>query len=217
MTTKGTDPFLDALVQRAAGLVGDGGRAILAIVGAPGCGKSTLTDALAAFTGAAHLPMDGFHLADVELNRLGRRHRKGASDTFDASGFVATLRRVQERSEPVVYVPGFARDLEQPIAASIAIPRETPLVIAEGLYLLHDADEWSNAAPYFTESWFLDLDDTPRRERLVARHVQFGKSLAAATAWVNEVDEPNARLVARSRARADLVVEMTGWRHDETL
>ena len=42
----------------------------------------------------ARMPMDGFHLADAALDRLGRFHRKGAADTFDGWGFLAMLRRI---------------------------------------------------------------------------------------------------------------------------
>lgn len=51
------------------------------------------------------------------------------------------------------------------------------------------------------------MPDALRRERLVARHVRFGKTPDAAAAWVDVVDEPNARLVARGRAAADLLVD----------
>ena len=50
-----------------------------------------------------------------------------------------------------------------------------------------------------------------RVERLVARHEEFGKSPAAARAWVATVDEPNAQLVDAAAHRADLVVDLTGW------
>ena len=37
------------------------------------------------------VPLDGFHLADVELERRGLRDRKGAPETFDADGYAALL------------------------------------------------------------------------------------------------------------------------------
>ncbi len=207
------------LADRARSLTAGNTRAILAVVGAPGSGKTTLVlqllDILRASppTGSpvhdwiAHLPMDGFHLADKELQRLGRLGRKGAPDTFDAAGFVATLRRIQENTDAVVYAPGFERKLEQPIAGSIAIPREARLVVTEGLYLLHDKGDWSRAVPYFNESWYCQIDDGLRHTRLVDRHVAFGKSAPEAARWVSEVDEPNAAAVSRSRPRATLVVD----------
>jgi pantothenate kinase len=54
--------------------------------------------------------------------------------------------------------------------------------------------------------WFVDLDEDRRRARLVERHVTFGKERSVAQAWVDEVDEPNARRVIARREHADLVV-----------
>ncbi|MFD0175002.1 nucleoside/nucleotide kinase family protein, partial [Streptomyces rochei] len=94
----------DDLLARARRLPRGGRRAILGIAGSPGAGKSTLAECLVRElngTGepwVAHVPMDGFHLADVELDRLGRRERKGAPDTFDAAGYAALLGRL--RAEP---------------------------------------------------------------------------------------------------------------------
>ena len=80
------------------------------------------------------------------------------------------------------------------------------LVVTEGNYLLLDGPEWRAVHAELDEVWFLDLDDDVRRARLVARHVEFGKSPDAAQHWVAGVDEPNAALVAASRSRADRTV-----------
>ncbi|WP_277499007.1 nucleoside/nucleotide kinase family protein [Nocardioides sp. ChNu-99] len=224
-----------ALVARAAGTAGTaGGRAVLGVVGAPGAGKSTLVETLLAALAAApptghgpgwvaHLPMDGYHLADAQLDRLGRRDRKGAPDTFDARGYAATLRRCRTEREHTVFVPGFERTLEQPLAAALAVLPEAALVVTEGNYLLlgaagdggapaHREQGWGEVADAIDETWYVEVPDAVRRERLVARHVRFGKTPAAAAAWVDTVDEPNARLVAAGRARADLVVDPDGLR-----
>lgn len=203
-----------ALVERALGLLARPGRVVLGIAGSPGAGKSTLTSQLLAGLGEAlgpdavgHLPMDGFHLADVQLDRLGRRDRKGAPDTVDVDGYVATLQRLHDQPDRTLYAPGFERDLEQPIAAAIAIPASARLVLTEGNYLLLPSGGWERVRPLLAEAWFVAVDDDVRRERLVRRHEQFGKSPGAARAWVEQTDEPNARLVATTRERADLVVD----------
>jgi pantothenate kinase len=151
------------------------------------------------------VPMDGFHLADSALVALGLRDRKGAPETFDAWGYAALLRRLRTATE-TVWAPGFARGLEQPLAGVIAVGPEVGLVVTEGNYLLLDRPEWRAVRAELDEAWFLDLDDVQRRARLVARHVEFGKSPAEAELWVNRVDEPNAALVSASRTRADRMV-----------
>ncbi|MET9435670.1 nucleoside/nucleotide kinase family protein [Streptomyces sp. NPDC006551] len=203
---------LAELIDRARRLAVPGRRRILGIAGAPGAGKSTLAARLVGrLDGLAVLvPMDGFHLAQRELDRLGRAARKGAPDTFDAAGYVALLARLRA-AEPgtIVYAPAFDRALEEPVAGAIPVAPDVPLVVTEGNYLLHDEGAWASVLPLLDEAWFLDLDDRRRVPRLVERHVRFGKDRDHAERWVRDSDEANARLVARGRDRAHLVVRMT--------
>ncbi|WP_078508779.1 nucleoside/nucleotide kinase family protein [Streptomyces venezuelae] len=202
----------DRLAARARALAEGRDRRVLGLAGPPGAGKSTLAERLVAHLGgrAVLVPMDGFHLAQAELERLGRAGRKGAPDTFDAAGYTALLARLRA-PEPgtTVYAPAFDRSLEEPIAGAIPVGPEVPLVITEGNYLLHDAGAWAGVRPLLDEAWYLDLDDRRRVSRLVERHVRFGKDRDRAERWVHDSDEANARLVAPGRARADLVVTVS--------
>jgi pantothenate kinase len=207
---------LPDLLDRVTGLLARPGRVVLGIAGAPGSGKSTLTEllltSLRADLGAdavGHLPMDGFHLADEQLDRLGSRDRKGAPATFDVDGYVAALQRLHSQPERTLFVPGFERELEQPLAAAIAILPSVRIVITEGNYLLLPDGGWEHVRPLLAETWFVEVDSGVRRDRLVRRHEQYGKSPADARAWVDRSDEANARLIAATRDSADVVVPIS--------
>lgn len=200
---------LTGLTARARRLALAGDRRILGIAGPPGAGKSTLAARLVDALGplAVLVPMDGFHLARAELARLGRADRKGAPDTFDAAGYTALLRRLRE-PEPgtVVYAPAFDRALEEPVAGSVPVPPDVPLVVTEGNYLLYGEGAWAPVRGLLDEAWFLELDPDVRVRRLVDRHVRFGRRRPEAERWVARSDEANARLIAPGRDLADLVV-----------
>ena len=190
---------LDALLDRQR-------RVILGITGPPGAGKTAMASMIASkYVDAVQLPMDGFHLADAELLRLGRRDRKGAIDTFDAYGYLALLQRVRSSTE-IVYGPAFDREIEQPIAGSIAVAPDARLIVTEGNYLLDDDEPWPKVRRALDEVWFIDVTPDERRRRLIARHIEFGKSPEQAQAWVRDVDDRNSERIERVRHKADLVV-----------
>ena len=198
----------DIYLQRIHALLASGSRRVLGIVGPPGSGKSTLAQQLAEAFGdkVVVVPMDGYHLANAELARLGRADRKGAQDTFDSAGYVALLRRLKANApEETVYAPHFERLLEEPIAGAIAVPSTIRLVITEGNYLLLQQGPWAQVKALLDEVWYVDVDSTLRQSRLIERHVRFGRTADAARVWVDNTDEPNARLIEATAVRADLI------------
>ncbi|MBE9374401.1 nucleoside/nucleotide kinase family protein [Saccharopolyspora sp. HNM0983] len=196
------------LFARARALAETGRRSVLGITGAPGAGKGTVAEAVLAELGPAAVivPMDGFHLANAELDRLGLAERKGAPETFDAAGYVALLRRLRAGGRGTVYAPRFHREVEESFAAEIAVPAEVPLVITEGNYLLLDREPWSQVPGLLDECWYLAPDEELRVRRLIDRHVRHGRTPEQARRWVLRSDERNAGLVAATSDRADLVV-----------
>ena len=196
---------LDALQRRVAA----GTRTILGIAGAPGSGKSTFAAWLQKqFTPGTSIvvPMDGFHLGNTIIEGTPLRQRKGAIDTFDSGGYLSLLRRLARRDEAVVYAPEFRRAIDEPVAASIAVPADVPLVITEGNYLLADQEPWKEIRAQLDEVWFLETPPALRLQRLVDRHVSFGMDPDATMAWANGPDEANARLIQATRPAADRII-----------
>ncbi len=218
-------PAIAQLVARIKPLLTDQHRVVVGLVGAPGTGKSTVAEALVARlrvlgTATALVPMDGFHLDQRELVRLGRADRKGAPDTFDVGGYVSLLRRLRAADEPVVLAPRFDRDIEQSVGSALPVSSAVRVVVTEGNYLLlRHADlgrpasddvtmtAWKQVRGLLDACWYVHVDPAVRLERLVARHVAHGRTPEAARAWVMRNDEANARLVEGTRSRADAVVD----------
>lgn len=184
------------------------GRRIIGIVGAPGAGKSTVAEALArSIPSSALLPMDGYHYPQARLRELGRRERMGAPDTFDVEAFAAVLRDVRN-SGRLVLARGFDRTIEEPVPDAITIRPELRTVVVEGNYLLLDSGGWEQIAPLLDETFAIELADRIRHERLIARHIRFGKSPEDARAWSLGPDEANAGLIAATTGRADHVIAL---------
>lgn len=211
-TIDGLDALVADIERRRGETAGE--RIIVGIAGAPGSGKSTVAAALLERLDAAALvPMDGFHLANEQLEALGRRDRKGAPNTFDAAGYVALLERCRTAGaaggQPgTVYAPRFVREIEESYAAAIAVPPSARVVVTEGNYLLLDEAPWNALDRIIDVRYHLDVDHDVRIERLIARHVAFGKTPEAARAWSLGPDERNAERIAAAAHRADAVLHV---------
>lgn len=206
-----TPQLLEPALEAVAGLVARPGRRLVGIAGPPGAGKSTLAEALAAAVprrlgvSSVAVPMDGFHLANAELARLGLADRKGAPETFDATGFVHLLRRLREGSE-LVYAPRFDRRRNESIGSAIPVPPDVRLVVVEGNYLLLSCPPWSAVRGLLDLAVYVDLAAPARHRLLVRRQRERGLDQHAARDWVMRSDEANAAIIAGTRELADVVL-----------
>ncbi len=189
-------------------------RTMIGITGPPGAGKSTLAAALTEelrtgppVTHVAVVGMDGFHLAGRVLAAAGTAEIKGAPQTFDPWGFLAVLARLRAVPREPVYAPAFDRSLEEPIAGAVPIGPTVDVVVVEGNYLLLDLPPWNRVASLLDEAWYLDVPESVRVERLVARHVRFGRTERQARQRATDgPDGANAVVIAQGRHHADLVI-----------
>lgn len=180
------------------------GRFITAIAGPPGSGKSTLADAVVAALGAnaRAVPMDGFHYDDTVLGQRGLQSRKGAPETFDVLGFIHLMQRLRAGGE--VAIPVFDRQLELSRAAADVVTDADQFLVVEGNYLLLDHAPWTNLVPLFDLTVFADVPEAELDRRLLARWAYYGKTPAAARAWIDGNDMPNIRRVLTQSRAADI-------------
>lgn len=184
-------------------------RLIVAIAGAPASGKSTLATEVVKRLRlqrcpAEIVPMDGFHLDNAVLDARGMRARKGAPETFDATGFVLAIERLKSGGE--VVVPRFDRQRDIAIAGAVAIEPSCPVVVVEGNYLLLDERPWCDLVPLWDLSVRIDVPEDELRGRLIQRWLQNNLSRAAATRRAESNDIPNARRVVAKQLGADIVL-----------
>ncbi|MET3806991.1 pantothenate kinase [Nakamurella sp. UYEF19] len=209
----------ELLADRIRGLHRPGRRVLVGIIGAPGSGKSTLAAAVQEHLvhgpvpiPTALVPMDGYHLAQHVLDSAGTAEIKGAPQTFDAAGYVALLQRLvsarDHGRQEIVYAPEFRRAIEEPIAGAVPVGPEIEVVVTEGNYLLLDEEPWDQVKPLLTQAWYLDTPEDLRLERLVSRHIAFGRTPELAlTRSTTGTDGRNAACVLATRSRADLLLQ----------
>ncbi|MCX6453623.1 MAG: nucleoside/nucleotide kinase family protein [Actinobacteria bacterium] len=200
------------LVEEIASLLqGSKPRTMIGIVGKPGAGKSTVvTEIQKQFSteDVAIIPMDGYHLSNEELIRLGRRERKGAPDTFDVEGFISLITRVRNEIDKDHTFHIFHREIEASKADEGIVLQNTKVIVIEGNYLFSEEHNWSEVFPLLDQSWFIEIDDEIRMQRLITRHIKYGKTPQEAEDWSRGSDEANAKFIAKTASRAERIIKL---------
>ncbi len=184
------------------------GRRLVALSGAPGSGKSTLSEPLAAALTAAGIPaevvpMDGFHLDNRLLSQRGILARKGAPESFDLAGFARLCQAL--KGEDQVIFPLFDRALDLAIAGAGEVGAACRVVVVEGNYLLFDEAGWRDLAGLWDLSIRIDTPLAELEARLIARWRSHGLDPAAAQARARGNDLANAARIDAARLPADLL------------
>lgn len=184
-------------------------RYLVAVTGAPGCGKSTLSEELVKRLNmkghrSTVVPMDGFHLDNGILEARGLRPRKGAPETFDAPGFVRLIKALKTGEE--VFAPSFDRTRDIAIAGSVAVPADIKFVIVEGNYLMFDEDPWRELADLWDMTVRLDVPMPELRARLIHRWLSLNYSRTVATRRAEGNDIPNAQRVVDKALPCDVTL-----------
>ncbi|KAJ4245219.1 hypothetical protein NW762_014089 [Fusarium torreyae] len=189
-------------------------RAIIALAGPPGSGKSTVAEAVANRLNAGLekpttliLSTDGFHYPRATLDAMSNaaeaHARRGVHWTFDADGVVALARLLNETSQlsvtklPTIRAPSFDHKLKDPVIDDVMISPDVTLVILEGLWLLYDETPWNQIQNLVDETWWIDVDKDLARWRVAERHVHSGieTTLEAALRRVDANDSLNGEMV----------------------
>lgn len=187
-------------------------RFIVAIAGPPGSGKSTLAEELCAIINrgcgagtAAIVPMDGFHLDNATLDRMGLRHRKGAPATFDGEGFVSMMDAIRANRGDVG-VPEFDRSIDATVERGRKVSTSTRIILAEGNYLLLDTEPWSQLAKCIDYSILVNPGLKILEARLVSRWMAHGYDEEGARERAQSNDITNAKTVVSHSREPDLYI-----------
>ena len=172
-----------------------GKRALIAIAGAPGSGKSTFAEHLSSYLGkkASVIPMDGFHLDNSVLEAKGLLSVKGAPQTFDCAGFASLVSGIKEGN--IQKFPTFDRALDRVIPEGGQLSEKASILLFEGNYLLCDLPGWAGLTDMWDAGIWLDVPIDILRTRLIKRWRDHGLSDREAIKRAEENDLKNARQI----------------------
>ena len=184
-------------------------RNLVAVVGPPASGKTTLAAQLRETLNERSIPtglvaMDGFHLDNAILDQRGLRPRKGAPETFDLAGFASILQRLTVEHE--VIAPTFDRARDASIGSSSVVTSDMTTVVVEGNYLLLDEPGWRDLSDHWALSVMLEVSAAQLEARLLERWRKFGFDDETAMAKARGNDLPNALRVRENSLTADMTI-----------
>ena len=206
-------------------------RLMVAVVGAPGSGKTAFATILIAVLNAeagaevaALVGLDGWHYPNAYLDthfieRHGQpiplRRIKGAPETFDAAAAFGCLSQIRQGGQ--ASFPVYSRTLHEPIPAAGTIGSSHRIVVVEGNYLLLEEEPWRDFRQLFDVRVFICAGLATLLDSLRERHGRGGKTPALAERQIREVDLPNARRISPGVAHAHILVYKADARRIERM
>jgi|TARA_B110000285_G_C15142395_1_gene631877 pantothenate kinase len=202
---------LQRFLEDKALALSDNKRLIVAISGAPGSGKSHVSQSLSNSINQVSkksevFSMDGFHYDDSVLKEKNLLSKKGALETFDVLGLKSFLERLSMNTEANVAVPVFDRDLELSRSSALIIDQSIPLIIAEGNYLLLKDKPWGDLQNYFDITVMIKSSKEVLTERLMKRWKSYNLNPDEIDQKVFHNDIPNGEFVNLNSIKPDIEI-----------
>ena len=171
--------------------------------------------------------MDGYHLTRAQLSAMpdpsNAHARRGAAFTFDGSAFLTLVQKLREPLLPessTIYAPSFDHKIKDPVKDDIPIHPTMRIIIFEGNYLSLNKTPWNEAASLMDELWFVKVDESVAKRRLIERHVRTGvtENEEAAAKRAEESDLLNGKEIIEGGLEVSEIVisrEDEGWKPEK--